>query len=799
VQTAIAQTSELEERRKAQAHVIGLGVFCDRMCKAVNAYPNCACPAPTEAELNAAAAAAGIPPCIFKHCPKGTEGICPNVQFMTCVESSYKPSLVQLKALPPVPVIKKQLAAVETAVTTNMNAQYEAKRKVVTQVVAQGVFCDRMCKAVNAYPNCACPAPTEAELNAAAAAAGIPPCIFKHCPKDGTGICPNVQFMTCVESSYKPSFAQLDQFPSVPDLQKRLAAIQEGVELEQKRKVEAQVLALGVVCDEMCKKVHAYPNCACPAPTEAELNAAAAAAGIPPCIFKHCPKDGAGICPNVQFMTCVESSYKPSLVQLNQLPAIPELQNRLVAIQEAVNTNINAQYEIKRKVVSQVVAQGVFCDRMCKAVNAYPNCACPAPTEAELNAAAAAAGIPPCIFKHCPKDGTGICPNVQFMTCVESSYKPSLAQIDQFPAVSELQNRLVAIQEAVNTNINAQYESKRKVAAQVLAQGVFCDRMCKAVNAYPNCACPAPTEAELNAAAAAAGIPPCIFKHCPKDGAGICPNVQFMTCVESSYKPSLVQLDQLPAVPELQNRLVAIQEAVNTNINAQYETKRKVVSQVLAQGVFCDRMCKAVNAYPNCACPAPTEAELNAAAAAAGIPPCIFKHCPKDGTGICPNVQFMTCVESSYKPSLAQLDQFPAVPELHKRLAAIQEGVELEQKRKVEAQVLALGVVCDEMCKTVHAFPNCACPAPTAAELNAAAAAAGIPPCIFKHCPKDGKGICPNVQFMTCVDASYKPSLAQLKALPAMPELQKNLAAVQAAIAVHNNSTKTPVKQHLRQ
>jgi len=336
LQTAIAQTSELEERRKVQAHVIGLGVFCDRMCKAVNAYPNCACPAPTEAELNAAAAAAGIPPCIFKHCPKGTEGICPNVQFMTCVESSYKPSLVQLKALPPVPVIKKQLAAVETAVTTNMNAQYEAKRKVVTQVVAQGVFCDRMCKAVNAYPNCACPAPTEAELNAAAAAAGIPPCIFKHCPKDGTGICPNVQFMTCVESSYKPSFAQLDQFPSVPDLQKRLAAIQEGVELEQKRKVEAQVLALGVVCDEMCKKVHAYPNCACPAKTEAELNAAAAAAGIPPCIFKHCPKGGEGICPNVQFMTCVESSYKPSLAQLKALPTMPVLQKNLAAVQAAL-------------------------------------------------------------------------------------------------------------------------------------------------------------------------------------------------------------------------------------------------------------------------------------------------------------------------------------------------------------------------------------------------------------------------------------------------------------------------------
>merc|ERR1719395_339604 len=110
-----------EATRKVQARVLALGVFCDRMCKAVNAYPNCACPAPTEAELNAAAAAAGIPPCIFKHCPKDGTGICPNVQFMTCVESSYKPSLAQLKQLPPVPALKKQFAALQAAITVNSN------------------------------------------------------------------------------------------------------------------------------------------------------------------------------------------------------------------------------------------------------------------------------------------------------------------------------------------------------------------------------------------------------------------------------------------------------------------------------------------------------------------------------------------------------------------------------------------------------------------------------------------------------------------------------------------------------
>merc|ERR1719310_1339568 len=148
-----------------------------------------------------------------------------------------------------------------------------------------------------------------------------------------------------------------DKLPAVPVLQKRLAAIQEGVDLEQKRRVEAQVLAHGVVCDDMCKKVHAFPNCACPKKTEAELNAAAAAAGIPPCIFKHCPKGGEGVCPNVQFMTCVESSYKPSLAQMRQLPPVSTLKEQFAALQTAVATNSNtsagelsSELEARRKV-----------------------------------------------------------------------------------------------------------------------------------------------------------------------------------------------------------------------------------------------------------------------------------------------------------------------------------------------------------------------------------------------------------------------------------------------------------------
>merc|ERR1719324_1200195 len=154
-----------------------------------------------------------------------------------------------------------------------------------------------------------------------------------------------------------------------------------------------------------------------------------------------------------------------------------------------------------------------------------------------------------------------------------------------------------------------------------------------------------------------------------------------MTCVESTYKPSLVQLQQLAPIPQLQKRLAAVQAAVEVYSTGkqELEQRQKLQAHVLGLGVFCDRMCKAVNAYPNCACPPPSEAELNAAAAAAGIPPCIFKHCPKGSEGVCPNLQFMTCVEATYKPSFAQLEKLPALPVLQKRLAVVQSAVTTTQ------------------------------------------------------------------------------------------------------------------------
>merc|ERR1719355_95917 len=133
VAAAPNKTELLESRRKVQARVVGLGVFCDRMCKAVNAYPNCACPPPSAAELNAAAAAAGIPPCIFKHCPKGSEGVCPNLQFMTCVEATYKPSFVQLQKLPAVPELKKRLAAVQAAIAKNKASAVKPHLRVLAK------------------------------------------------------------------------------------------------------------------------------------------------------------------------------------------------------------------------------------------------------------------------------------------------------------------------------------------------------------------------------------------------------------------------------------------------------------------------------------------------------------------------------------------------------------------------------------------------------------------------------------------------------------------------------------------
>eukprot|EP00746_Dinoflagellata_sp_MGD_P024592 gnl/MRDRNA2_/MRDRNA2_157773_c0_seq1.p1 gnl/MRDRNA2_/MRDRNA2_157773_c0~~gnl/MRDRNA2_/MRDRNA2_157773_c0_seq1.p1 ORF type:complete len:155 (+),score=21.88 gnl/MRDRNA2_/MRDRNA2_157773_c0_seq1:97-561(+) len=129
------------------------------------------------------------------------------------------------------------------------------------------------------------------------------------------------------------------------------------------------------------------------------------------------------------------------------------------------------------------------------------------------------------------------------------------------PVIAEnvVQKLQVKAQQNVNSTSIAHYESKRKVAAQVVALGVICDNMCKAVHAYPTCACPAPFPADINADAAAAGVPPCLYEHCTTKLDVICPNQPFITCVMSSFKPSLALLQTLPELPELKKRLAAVQ------------------------------------------------------------------------------------------------------------------------------------------------------------------------------------------------------------------------------------------------
>merc|ERR1719389_1315361 len=89
---------------------------------------------------------------------------------------------------------------------------------------------------------------------------------------------------------------------------------------DRRSELRDQVQSLGVVCEDMCKKVLEYPKCQCPGfgsmPADSDDTRS--------CEAKYChpPADR---CPNDAFFTCVQETTSVSLVQ-EGLPALVELQ-----------------------------------------------------------------------------------------------------------------------------------------------------------------------------------------------------------------------------------------------------------------------------------------------------------------------------------------------------------------------------------------------------------------------------------------------------------------------------------------
>jgi len=195
----------------------------------------------------------------------------------------------------------------------------------------------------------------------------------------------------------------------------------------QKRDLAMRVLmqlkleALGVPCENMCKKMGAYPNCQCPGfagqPASSDDDRA--------CYAKYC-QDPSAPCPNDAFTTCVSEVTQISALQWDSVMEnfdkvqLKKPHTSLVAVKQGCSKK-----DLAVRVLLQEKVRGIPCENMCKEMGAYPDCQCPGfagqPAAGDDNRA--------CIAKYC-QDPTSPCPNDAFVTCVKENTEVSALQWD---------------------------------------------------------------------------------------------------------------------------------------------------------------------------------------------------------------------------------------------------------------------------------------------------------------------------------------------------------------------------------
>merc|ERR550514_1029261 len=104
---------------------------------------------------------------------------------------------------------------------------------------------------------------------------------------------------------------------------------------------------------------------------------------------------------------------------------------------------------------------------------------------------------------------------------------------------------------------------------------------------------------------------------------------------------------------------------------------------------------------------------------------------------------------------------------------------------ELKQHVIAFGVICEDMCKKVGAYPNCQCAGfgGTPADDNDARS------CAAKYCHPPVEP-CPNDAFFNCVKEGTK--LLEVSTLPETSVLIQELAVAQAGIAKYTAQVATP-------
>jgi len=235
-----------------------------------------------------------------------------------------------------------------------------AARDVASMALIQeklyGPDCEAMCKRLGAYPNCQCPG-----FNGQAASSDdTRGCYTQYC-QDPKAPCPNDAFVNCVSANSKVS-ALLQWDSVIANVDSRLSWIQQAVRKNQESMscakndhgalalLEMKAANMGIECEEMCKRIGAYPKCACPG-----FNGQPASSDdTRSCYAKYC-QDPRKPCPNGPFNTCVDQTTKVSALQWKavmshaskQLDALMQVvKQRNVTVDEAeLNANANKGYK----------------------------------------------------------------------------------------------------------------------------------------------------------------------------------------------------------------------------------------------------------------------------------------------------------------------------------------------------------------------------------------------------------------------------------------------------------------------
>eukprot|EP00429_Kryptoperidinium_foliaceum_P020474 CAMPEP_0176041396 /NCGR_PEP_ID=MMETSP0120_2-20121206/20532_1 /TAXON_ID=160619 /ORGANISM="Kryptoperidinium foliaceum, Strain CCMP 1326" /LENGTH=260 /DNA_ID=CAMNT_0017374797 /DNA_START=44 /DNA_END=826 /DNA_ORIENTATION=+ len=201
----------------------------------------------------------------------------------------------------------------------------------------------------------------------------------------------------------------------------------DAMELDHRSSVLNKLKTLDVECEEMCKKLGAYPDgCQCPG-----------FAGNPSsdgdarkCAEQYC-QDPKTPCPNDGFVTCVDESTKIAALQWQtvsaqvdrSLAAFTQM-TKAVRAKAAETACGEASQRSRMQVRDRLRAMDVECEEMCKKLGAYPDgCQCPG-----------FAGNPSsdgdtrkCAEQYCHDPKTP-CPNDGFVTCVDEATKIAALQ-----------------------------------------------------------------------------------------------------------------------------------------------------------------------------------------------------------------------------------------------------------------------------------------------------------------------------------------------------------------------------------